>query len=621
MAARLLTAVGLTLLFAFAVIRVSRPPAPVPASAPPTSFSAERAMRHVRAIAQRPHPMGSVDHDRVRDYVIGELTALGLAPQVQRATAVGTRYQEAGRVENILARLPGREPGGQAVLLMAHYDGVEAGPAAADDGAGSAAILEALRALRAGTPLAHDVIALFTDGEEAGLLGAAAFVREHPWAKDVGVALNFEARGTSGRSFMFETGPRNLDVARVLRAAPSVSAGSDFTTVYRAMPNDTDLSELALLDVPALNFAFADGVDRYHTTHDDIAHLNPGSVQHHGVQALALARAFGDGPLPRPRTGDGIFFTFPGFGLIVYPERWALPLALLGAVLVVLFAVRVRRMEPRSGLGMSLGAIALIVSVVAAGALGYVVGTGLGRVHAAVPWGGAPAWSRIYWAGVAVLAFAVAAAFYVLVRRGAAPVSIHAGALIVVAAISIAVAARAPGLSYLFAWPLIAAALAALASSGSTTASRTLAQSIAGWVSAFVVVVFLVPLAFAISVVMLGVTGTGGIVAIVLVSLIAWMLAPHLETLTAGTRWRTPVACTIAALLLFAVGIFTVKQGGDHPLASRVAYVADADGSDAWLASSASMARASAWTRGVVGAGGGAPPGGARAPRWGSSVV
>src|SRR5207237_4744598 len=128
-------------------------------------------------------------------------------------------YREAGRVQNILARLPGTNPNRKAVLILAHYDGVEAGPAAADDGAGAAALLETLRALRAQKgALTHDIIALFTDGEEAGLLGAAAFVREHPWAKDVAVVLNFEARGTSGRSFMFETGPGNLDAARALRS-------------------------------------------------------------------------------------------------------------------------------------------------------------------------------------------------------------------------------------------------------------------------------------------------------------------------------------------------------------------------------------------------------------------
>ena len=128
----------------------------------------------------------------------------------------------------------------------------------------------------------HDVIVLFTDGEESDLLGAAAFVREHPWAKDVAMALNFEARGTTGRSLMFETGPGNLDAVRVLRTVPGVTAGSVFTTIYRTMPNDTDLSELALLGMPALNFAFGDGADRYHTSHDDIAHLDTGSLQHHG---------------------------------------------------------------------------------------------------------------------------------------------------------------------------------------------------------------------------------------------------------------------------------------------------------------------------------------------------
>ncbi len=69
-------------------------------------------------------------------------------------------------------------------------------------------------------PLAHDVIVLFSDGEESGLAGAAAFVREHPWARDVAFILNFEGRGTRGLSMMFETGAGNLDAVRVLRQVP-----------------------------------------------------------------------------------------------------------------------------------------------------------------------------------------------------------------------------------------------------------------------------------------------------------------------------------------------------------------------------------------------------------------
>ena len=271
------TAAALLVLCALIVRRVDEPPAPVPASAPPTEFSAERAFAHVREIAQRPHPIGSADNARVRDYIVGRLRALGLEPQVQEATGVGTRYGVAGHVRNILARVPGRTPGGLAVVLMAHYDGVAGGPAAGDDAAGTAAVLETVRALRAGPPLAHDVMVVITDGEEAGLLGAAAFVREHPWARDVGVTLNFEARGTSGRSYMFETGAGNLDVARQLRHAGDVSATSLSVTVYRTLPNDTDLSEVAVLGKPALNFAFADGVERYHTAHDDVFYLDQGS--------------------------------------------------------------------------------------------------------------------------------------------------------------------------------------------------------------------------------------------------------------------------------------------------------------------------------------------------------
>ena len=56
----------------------SIPPAVVPASAAPTEFSAERALAHVRAIAQRPHPVGSADNARVREYVLAQLRALGL---------------------------------------------------------------------------------------------------------------------------------------------------------------------------------------------------------------------------------------------------------------------------------------------------------------------------------------------------------------------------------------------------------------------------------------------------------------------------------------------------------------------------------------------------------------
>jgi hypothetical protein len=578
--------------------RVSCPPVAVPASAPLTSFSAERAMKHVLAIAQRPHPIGSAEHDRVRDYLVAQLSNLGLGPQIQNATGVGTRYADVGRVQNILARMPGSQKGGPAVLLVAHYDSVEAGPGAADDSAGIAAILETVRALRAGAPLVHDVIVLFTDGEESDMLGAAAFVREHPWAKDAAMVLNFEARGTSGRSLMFETGPSNLDTTRVLRTVPGATAGSVFTTVYRTMPNDTDLSELGLLGMPALNFAFGDGADRYHTSHDDVAHLNMGSLQHHGQQAVALARAFANGPLPRRRTGDAVFFDLPGVGLVVYSEKWAIPLALLAAALTLVVIIRSRREATRFGRDAVLGATGMVGAVVLSAGAAYLAGLILSLLHTMLPWGGAPAWSPLYWAAVALLSLAISTASYVVLRRRGSVNGLHAGALAAWTLLSLATAAIAPGSSYLFTWPTLVVALVALFPDDRGLLTT---KGIAMCIAALVTAALLIPIAYLIGAVFLGVTAAGGIITAAIIALIAWLLVPLLEILCNGTRWSTPLICTAAAMILVGIGALTVRASDVHPVPSMLIYAIDADSSDAWLASRASTARADAWTRTSLG--------------------
>ena len=532
-------------------------------------------MRHVTQIAQRPHPMGTADHDRVRDYIVGQLSAIGLHAEIQQATAIGTRYQQAGRVQNILARLPGSDSGGKAVLVLAHYDGVEAGPAASDDGAGSAALLETLRALRARKrPLAHNVIALFSDGEEAGLLGAAAFVREHPWAKDVAFVLNFEARGTGGRSFMFETGPGNLDAARALRSAGDATAGSVYATIYRALPNDTDLSEIAVLGLPALNFAFADGVERYHTSHDDIAHLSSGSLQHHGSQMLAMARTLGTEPLPRPRTGDGVFFDLPGVGLVVYPQALELPLAILALVLIVALVVRDRK-------GVGEGVLATLVAVVVSGVVAWIVGGMLS---------GPAAWSGLYATGIVLLALSVTAACNAIARRWSGVRGLRVGALIVWTVIALALAIAVPGTSYLFTWPLLFAAVAALVTRGRIAAD---------WATAIVTIFILVGFFYGVSVVMLGVTGAGAIALGVAASLILLLLAPKLEIVAGDARWCGAPWLAAAGALILLIAALTVRPSADHPLRSALVYAENADSTDAWLGT---PGRATdAWTRDAIG--------------------
>ena len=162
---------------------------------------------------------------------------------------------------------------------------------------------------------------------------------------------------------MFETGPGNLDAVRALRTARDVSAGSVFTTVYRTLPNDTDLSELAVLGLPALNFAFADGVERYHTSNDDLAHLNPGSLQHHGAQMLALARTFANDTLPRPIDRRRRVLRFPGHRTGDLSRVLRAAAGDCRVVLVVLVVVRDRKGVV---VGVAVAIVAIILSALAA---------------------------------------------------------------------------------------------------------------------------------------------------------------------------------------------------------------------------------------------------------------
>lgn len=211
----------------------SQSPGQIVPNVTPGEFSSARALDHLQAIAAKPHPIGAPAHAEVRHYIVGELMKMGLEPQLQKTTAVNTRWgssYRAATVQNIVAKLEGTA-NTRAVLLVAHYDAAPHSHGASDNGAAVVSLLETLRALKASEPLKNDVIFLATDGEEVGLLGAIAFVEQHPWARDVGVVLNFEARGDHGPSIMFQTSEGNgwliEEFAQTVRepVANSLSAG------------------------------------------------------------------------------------------------------------------------------------------------------------------------------------------------------------------------------------------------------------------------------------------------------------------------------------------------------------------------------------------------------------
>jgi len=327
---------------AFLGIRATNPPR-LSIKAPPASeFSTERAIQPLKIIASHPHPLGSAAHDSVRDFLLGKWKELGFSPEMQQAKIVDINGNEA-QVSNIIVRLRG-SVSPKAVMIVAHYDSTDRSPGAADDGAGIAVMLETGRALKSSSPLKNDIIFLMTDGEEQGCLGAKLFVREHTWAKDVGVVLNLEARGSSGLAIMFESSDGNAQLINdFIKSVPFPFASSLAPAIYERMPYTGDMSVFKSAGIQGLNFAFI-AKSFIHSPKDTLDNLDLRSIQHMGTSALALVRYLGSISLPEKSPQDAIFFNIFGSFIVSYPE-WVsmLCIVLLGAMLVTAGVAGLRR--------------------------------------------------------------------------------------------------------------------------------------------------------------------------------------------------------------------------------------------------------------------------------------
>ena len=358
---RLLWLVGsLTLALLIAVLTL-QVPVPAGVGTPATGFSAGRAMADVREIARRPHPVGSADHARVGALLLQRMAALGLQTSTQTGAlspkAVQRLEREGGSaagvgLTNLIGVLPGRDPRLPAVALMAHYDTVPDSAGAADDTAGVAAILEAVRAIRARGPADRTLVVILTDGEELNLDGARAFWGGHPLRDRIGAVVNLEARGGGGRAMMFETGTGNAQTISLFaragaRATGGVSSNSLAVFVYDRMPNDTDFTVPKKRGVQGVNLAFIGRPEQYHAPVSTPDALDQGSVQHIGSQALETADALLRAPALPVATENLVYADL--FGRIVVGHSPVMGWGLLGLAFLGL-GLAVWRARSQAGL-------------------------------------------------------------------------------------------------------------------------------------------------------------------------------------------------------------------------------------------------------------------------------
>uniref|UniRef100_B0SZD0 Vacuolar membrane protease n=1 Tax=Caulobacter sp. (strain K31) TaxID=366602 RepID=B0SZD0_CAUSK len=645
-----LLGVWVCLLLGLAIANLAlRTPPPLPANAPADQFSAGRAMVDVRAIGQKPHPIGSAEIVRVRDHLLTRINGLGLEVLVRpgegvRDAAKGSpRAMAVGAVQNIVATLPGTDPQAPAVLVMSHYDTVHNSPGAADDSAGVAAALEIARALKAGPPPARDVIFLFTDGEEPGLLGAEAFFARDPLRDHVGVVVNMEARGDAGRAAMFQTGTGSGDLIRLYAgAAHQPTANSLAAAVYQRMPNDTDFTHALRKGLPGLNFAFIDDQLAYHTPLATPDHLNQGSLQNLGDQALPTVRTLAASPALPARSPDLIYSDVLSLGLVAYPVSVGWTILAVAGLLILFTGYRALRgkavtaMEILRGIaGFLLLAVSAVLALHLAGRLigiadqqrYYAV---LGQFNALLPGAGilligvclsvlvlqARGTGRIWVSVIAAamggacslaggfdpvglgLAGAAIVLAWLSLGKGIGVFGAWLGSLLVLLALAVAAMVVAPGASVMLAWPLLAASLvAALVMAVGGTRDRRVA-----WL-----LTLAVSLAAIAVVAQLGAWGAWtfagvGLLEPAVLAMFAVLAAPALLPLAfdfAAYRWA-PVfagiaAATGAGLLLYA-GLADGGPGRPRPVEAN--HLADLSTGTAWRVSP--LPRLDPWSKVVL---------------------
>ncbi|TDR18446.1 M20/M25/M40 family metallo-hydrolase [Marinicella litoralis] len=330
----------------------------------------ENVVKHIDKITKGPRAVGDYYHDDVKRYLVRQLQVMGMDVSTQKTTYFNPKNKRAAPIRNIIAthsRTSSEER--QTLLLLAHYDAAKfSGTGAGDDASGVAVILEVVNALlKNKKDLENDIVVLFTDAEEIGLLGARAFINEQLQNHNIGLIINLEARGTSGPSMMWpETDGGNRAMVEGFANAdvPLPVTTSLHYEIYKMLPNDTDLTPFnQMAKINGFNFAFIDDHFNYHTRRDNLKNLSLNTLAHQTFQIHSMVKHFSNADLSQIKSNESmVYFTLPQIGLIYYPiwVTWLL-MALIGVTFMLLLA-KIIRHKKLSVLSIIKGVMPIIIA-------------------------------------------------------------------------------------------------------------------------------------------------------------------------------------------------------------------------------------------------------------------
>jgi len=253
-------------------------------------MTAEGTLEHIRALADKPRPAGTAEYREKARYVLEQARAAGFDARIIEHSASG------GTLYNVVADRRGTAPDADRKLVIAgaHLDSVPRAPGANDNASGSATLLELAESLD-GLDTKNDVRLLWFDGEERGLLGSAAYVRDHRGDLDRAVVmLNADMVGSQfatqvGFSMAARTSTAVGDAIKGVALRNDVPA-----TFLDERHSRSDHASFDRAGVPAVDFGVSvrtvgNDDPNYHSPRDTIDKINPQILEGYGdLLALSL---------------------------------------------------------------------------------------------------------------------------------------------------------------------------------------------------------------------------------------------------------------------------------------------------------------------------------------------
>jgi hypothetical protein len=198
-------------------------------------------------------------------------------------------------VFNVVAEMKGSELPNEYVMLSAHFDSWDAGSGATDNGTGTITMLEAMRILKLVYPNPRRTILVgHWSGEEQGLNGSRAFVRDHPEIVSGLQALFNQDNGTGRVETMSASGfpDAAASLARYLTRVPAdITRNIKFGFPGAPSGGGTDHASFVSCGAPGFGLGSGDwdyGRYTWHTNRDTYDKISFDDVKNNATLAAML---------------------------------------------------------------------------------------------------------------------------------------------------------------------------------------------------------------------------------------------------------------------------------------------------------------------------------------------